>query len=73
MKSYMKFKIEKEVCWDSTAMIPEVKYWIYAGTKCVKLARTEEEANAAFEIIKKNYPSEVGTFLMKEEEVEYER
>lgn len=72
MKSYIKFKVEKEVSWDSTAMQPEVKYFIWAGNKCVKLVRTEEEALEALEIISKNYPREVGTTVIAEKEVEYE-
>ena len=72
MKSYMKFKVEKEVSWNSDTLQPETKYFIWAGTKCIKLVRTEEEALEALETISKNYPSNVGTTVIAEKEVEYE-
>lgn len=71
MKSYCKFKIEKEVKWDATSMAMETKYFVWAGNNCLALKRTEEEALEAYEAIKKSYQTG-GTFIIKEEEVEYE-
>jgi hypothetical protein len=72
MKSYMKFKVEEEVSWNADTMKPETKYFIWAGQKCVKLVRTKEEALEALEAISNNYPSNIGTTVIAEKEVEYE-
>jgi hypothetical protein len=71
MKSYIKFKIEKEVKWDSTTMGMVTKYFVWAGNQCLALKNTEEEALEAYESIKANYISG-GTSIIKEEEVDYE-
>lgn len=71
MKSYVKFKIEKEVKWDSTTMKMETKYFVWAGNNCLALKNTEEEALEAYEAIKANFKSS-GTTVIKYEEVIYE-
>lgn len=71
MNSYIKFKIEKEVKWDSTTMGMVTKYFVWAGNQCLALKNTEEEALEAYESIKANYISG-GTSIIKEEEVDYE-
>ena len=71
MKSYIKFKIEKEVKWDSSTMDMVTKYFVWAGNQCLALKNTEEEALEAYESIKANYISG-GTTIIKEEEVDYE-
>lgn len=71
MKSYVKFKIEKEVKWDTTTMEMVTKYFVWAGNNCLALKYTEEEALEAFEAIKANFKSG-GTTVIKYEEVEYE-
>ena len=55
MNSYMKFKIEKETRWDINTMGIVTKYFVWAGTQCLALVYTEEEAIAAFEVIKSSY------------------
>ena len=71
MNSYMKFKIEKETRWDINKMGIVTKYFVWAGTQCLALVSTEEEAMAAYEVIKSSY---VGgqTTIIKEEDVEFE-
>lgn len=71
MKSYVKFKIEKEVKWDSTTMEMVTKYFVWAGNNCLALKYTEEEALEAYEAIKANFKSG-GTTVIKYEEVIYE-
>ena len=71
MKSYCKFKIEKEVKWDASTMGMVTKYFVWAGNQCLALKNTEEEALEAYESIKANYISG-GTTIIKEEEVVYE-
>jgi hypothetical protein len=51
----MKFKIEKETRWDINTMGIVTKYFVWAGTQCLALVYTEEEAIAAFEVIKSSY------------------
>ena len=72
MKSYVKFKIEKEVKWDANAMEMVTKYFVWAGHNCLALKYTEEEALVAYEAIKASFV-EGGTSVIKEEEVIYER
>lgn len=72
MKSYMKFRVEEEVTFNTDTMQTEVKYFIWAGSKCVKLTRSKEEALEALEIISTNYPKNIGTTTIAEKEVEYE-
>ena len=71
MNSYMKFKIEKETRWDVSKMDIVTKYFVWAGSQCLALVYTEEEAMAAYEVIKSSY---VGgqTTIIKEEDVEFE-
>jgi len=71
MKSYCKFKIEKETKWDSTAQDLVTKYYVWAGSSCLALKNTEEEALIAYENIKASY-AQGCTTIIKEEEVEYE-
>lgn len=71
MKSYVKFKIEKEVKWDAHAMDMVTKYFVWAGNQCLALANTEEDALKAYEAIKANFKTG-GTTVIKEEEVDYE-
>ena len=69
MNNYMKFKIEKETRWDINKMGIVTKYFVWAGTQCLALVYTEEEAMAAYEVIKSSY---VGgqTTIIKEEDIE---
>ena len=55
MKSYCKFKIEKEVKWDSSTMDMVTKYFVWAGHNCLALKYTEEEALEAYEAIKSSF------------------
>lgn len=71
MKSYCKFKIEKEVKWDASTMGMVTKYFVWAGQNCLALKYTEEEALEAYEAIKSSFKSG-GTTIIKEEEVVYE-
>ncbi len=71
MNSYMKFKIEKETRWDINTMGIVTKYFVWAGTQCLALVYTEEEALAAYEVIKSSY-IEGGTVVIKEENIEFE-
>jgi len=71
MKSYVKFKIEKEVKWDANAMDMVTKYFVWAGNNCLALKYTEEEALEAYEAIKASFKTG-GTTVIKEEEVDYE-
>jgi len=72
MNSYVKFKIEKEVKWDAHTTSMVTKYFVWAGSQCLALKNTEEEALEAYEAIKASFV-EGGTFVIKEEEVIYER
>jgi hypothetical protein len=47
------------------------KYFVWAGTQCLALVYTEEEALAAYEVIKSSY-IEGGTVVIKEENIEFE-
>ena len=69
MNRYMKFKIEKETRWDVTKMDIVTKYFIWAGSQCLALVNTEEEAMAAYEVIKSSY-TEGDTVVIKEEDIE---
>ena len=69
MNSYMKFKIEKETRWDVTKMDIVTKYFIWAGSQCLALVNTEEEAMAAYEVIKSSY-TEGDTVVILEEDIE---
>ncbi len=71
MNSYMKFKIEKEIRWDITKMDIVTKYYIWAGTKCLALVDTEEEALVIYDKIKSSY-IDGDTVVIKEEDVEFE-
>ena len=71
MSSYMKFKIEKETRWDITKMDIVTKYYIWAGTKCLALVDTEEEALVIYDKIKSSY-IDGDTVVIKEEDVEFE-
>jgi len=67
----MKFKIEKETRWDITKMDIVTKYYIWAGTKCLALVDTEEEALVIYDKIKSSY-IDGDTVVIKEEDVEFE-
>jgi len=69
MNRYMKFKIEKETRWDVTKMDIVTKYFIWAGSQCLALVNTEEEAMAAYEVIKSSY-TEGDTVVILEEDIE---
>ena len=69
MNSYMKFKIEKETRWDVTKMDIVTKYFVWAGSQCLALVNTEEEAMEAYEVIKSSY-TEGDTVVIKEEDIE---
>jgi hypothetical protein len=69
MNNYMRFKIEKETRWDVTKMDIVTKYFIWAGSQCLALVNTEEEAMAAYEVIKSSY-TEGDTVVILEEDIE---
>ena len=69
MTSYMKFKIEKETRWDVTKMDIVTKYYIWAGTKCLALVDTEEEALVVYDKIKSSY-IDGDTVVILEEDIE---
>jgi hypothetical protein len=71
MNSYVKFKIEKEVKWDAHTTSMVTKYFVWAGSQCLALKNTEEEALEAYEAIKASFKTG-GTTIIKEEEVNYE-
>ena len=72
MKSYMRFKIEKETRWDVSKMDIVTKYYIWAGTKCLALVDTEEEALVVYDKIKSSY-IDGDTVVIKEEDIEFEK
>jgi hypothetical protein len=45
------------------------KYFIWAGSQCLALVNTEEEAMAAYEVIKSSY-TEGDTVVILEEDIE---
>jgi hypothetical protein len=67
----MKFKIERETRWDISKMDIVTKYYIWAGTKCLALVDTEEEALVIYDKIKSSY-IDGDTVVIKEEDVEFE-
>jgi hypothetical protein len=71
MKSYMKFKIERETRWDASKMDIVTKYYIWAGTQCLALVETEAEAIEMYDKIKNSY-IRGGTVVILEEDVEFE-
>ena len=71
MKSYMRFKIEKETRWDVSKMDTVTKYFVWAGTQCLALVNTEEEALVVYDKIKSSY-IDGETVVILEEDVEFE-
>ena len=71
MKSYMKFKIERETRWDASKMDIVTKYYIWAGTQCLALVEDEDEAIEMYDKIKNSY-IRGGTVVILEEDVEFE-
>jgi hypothetical protein len=71
MKSYMRFKIEKETRWDTSKMDLVTKYFIWAGSQCLALVNTEEEALEKFNQIKSSY-IKGSTTVVLEEDIEFE-
>jgi hypothetical protein len=67
----MKFKIEKETRWDTSKMDIVTKYFIWAGSQCLALVNTEEEAIVMYDKIKASY-IKGETVIIKEEDVEFE-
>ena len=65
----MKFKIEKEIRWDVSKMDTVTKYFIWAGTQCLALVNTEEEALVMYDKIKASY-IQGETVVIKEEDIE---
>jgi len=65
----MRFKIEKETRWDISKMDIVTKYFIWAGSQCLALVNTEEEAMAAYEVIKSSY-TEGDTVVILDEDIE---
>jgi hypothetical protein len=65
----MKFKIEKETRWDISKMDIVTKYFIWAGSQCLALVNTEEEAIVIYDKIKSNY-IKGGTVVILEEDIE---
>ena len=71
MKSYMRFKIEKETRWDTSKMDLVTKYFIWAGSQCLALVNTEAEAIVMYDKIKSNY-IKGETVVILEEDIEIE-
>ena len=69
MNNYMRFKIEKETRWDISKMDIVTKYFIWAGTQCLALVNTEEEALEKFNRIKACY-IQGETVVILEEDIE---
>jgi hypothetical protein len=65
----MKFKIEKETRWDVSKMDIVTKYFVWAGTQCLALVNTEEEAIVMYDKIKSNY-IKGETVVILEEDIE---
>ena len=72
MNRYMKFKIEKETRWDISKMDLVTKYFIWAGSQCLALVNTEEEALVMYNKIKSNY-IQGANIIIKEEDIEIEK
>ena len=71
MKTWMKFKIEKETKWDVNKMDTVTKYFVWAGSQCLALVDTEEEALVMYDKIKSSY-IKGETVVIKEEDIEFE-
>jgi hypothetical protein len=71
MKSYMRFKIEKETRWDVSKMDTVTKYFVWAGTQCLALVNTEAEAIVMYDKIKASY-IKGETVVILEEDIEIE-
>jgi hypothetical protein len=71
MKTWMKFKIEKETKWDFNKMDTVTKYFVWAGSQCLALVDTEEEALVMYDKIKSSY-IKGETVVIKEEDIEFE-
>jgi hypothetical protein len=65
----MKFKIERETRWDASKMDIVTKYYIWAGSQCLALVDTEEEAIIMYDKVKTNY-IKGGTAVILEEDIE---
>ena len=65
----MKFKIEKETRWDVSKMDIVTKYFVWAGSQCLALVNTEEEALVMYDKIKASY-IKGETVVIKEEDIE---
>ena len=71
MKTWMKFKIEKETKWDVNKMDIVTNYFVWAGSQCLALVNTEEEALEKFNQIKSSYIKGSTTVIL-EEDIEFE-
>lgn len=69
MNNYMRFKIEKETRWDASKMDIVTKYFIWAGSQCLALVNTKEEALEKFNQIKACY-IQGETVVILEEDIE---
>jgi hypothetical protein len=69
MKTWMKFKIEKETKWNASKMAIVTRYYIWAGSQCLASVGTEEAAMEAYEVIKSTY-IQSDTVVIKEEDIE---
>ena len=69
MNNYMRFKIEKETRWDASKMDIVTKYYIWAGSQCLALVDTEEEAIVMYDKIKNSY-IKGETVVILEEDIE---
>jgi hypothetical protein len=65
----MRFKIEKETRWDASKMDIVTKYYIWAGSQCLALVDTEEEAIVMYDKIKNSY-IKGETVVILEEDIE---
>jgi len=67
----MKFKIEKETKWDVNKMYIVTNYFVWAGSQCLALVNTEEDALEVYDKIKASY-IKGETVVIKEEDVEFD-
>jgi len=62
----MTIKLEKEIAWKNEKSV--IEYYIWADSKCIEMAHTEEEAFRKYENVKANYVG-LSKTVLKEEEI----
>ncbi len=60
------FKIEKETKWNSHTLQSIDRYVVWAGSDCLAVKDSEEEANKVYESAKQHY-RETQSVIIKEE------